>query len=135
MQPFIFISDLSTLHDENALVLDVDPGLDAKESLFSWFAEHLNFPAYFGSNWDAFDEILRDLSWVKQRKVVLLHRDLPMSGKGTDQRIYLETLANAVRDWQSDPSHELVVAFDSSCELKLRGIMRIKQATKGVGDK
>jgi hypothetical protein len=46
------------------------PTLDAgrmhtKAGLFDEFASQLNFPDYFGRNWDAFSEVLADLGWLK----------------------------------------------------------------------
>lgn len=41
-----------------------------------------------------------------------------------DQEIYIDVLANAVRDWKPDESHEVVAAFDPTCELKLRAAAR-----------
>lgn len=81
-------------------------------------------PQYFGANWDAFDECLRDLSWIKERRLVLYHRRVPLEANPKDQRIYVEVLANAVRDWRPDEGHEVVAAFDPACELKLRAATR-----------
>lgn len=123
MQPFILTSDSTTLRDDDTLVLEVPASLTSKETLLSWFANQLKVPDYFGANWDAFDEALRDLSWIKERKVVLSHQDVPLSG-GKDRKIYLEVLGNAVRDWKSDPSHELVVSFPPTSEIELHAAMR-----------
>ena len=119
MSPFIFTADPATLRDDNTLVLEVDPTLKSKGALFAWFASHLKFPDYFGSNWDAFDECLRDLSGVTQRKIVLFHRELPLSGQDKEQAIYVEILAGAVEDWRRDTSREFVVAMDPMIEMKL----------------
>lgn len=40
--------------------------------LFDSCAETLQFPAYFGFNWDAFADCLADLSWLPERGRVLL---------------------------------------------------------------
>lgn len=34
------------------------------ETVFEHFAEVLRFPGYFGRNWDAMDECLRDMEWA-----------------------------------------------------------------------
>lgn len=39
--------------------------------LFARLAEAFAFPAYFGRNWDALDECLRDLSWLPAEGYVL----------------------------------------------------------------
>lgn len=34
--------------------------IQTKQDLMGWFYHNFNFPDYFGSNWDAVDECLRD---------------------------------------------------------------------------
>src|SRR5258708_36947570 len=41
-------------------------------ALFDEFAAALQFPCYFGENWDAFDECLTDLTWLPAEAYVLL---------------------------------------------------------------
>src|SRR5947209_1850287 len=43
-----------------------------KSALFDEFAAALQFPYYFGENWDAFDECLTDLSWLPGDAYILL---------------------------------------------------------------
>ncbi len=40
--------------------------------LLSRSAEALRFPAYFGHNWDAFEECLNDMSWEAEGPALLL---------------------------------------------------------------
>jgi hypothetical protein len=39
-------------------------------------AKALNFPHYFGSNWDAFEDCLTDLSWIGAKGYFLLIQNL-----------------------------------------------------------
>jgi hypothetical protein len=80
-------------------------------------------PEYFGANWDAFDEGLRDLSWISEHRVVLYHRAVPLEASPKDQRTYIEVLASAVRNWKPGEAHELIVVFNPACELKLRAAL------------
>ncbi len=42
-----------------------------KEALFKEFDEKFNFPEYFSYNWDSFDEIICDLSWIPEEEIIL----------------------------------------------------------------
>ena len=124
MQPFVLTSDVASLIDESTRVVEVPVELPDKDALVSWYAGALGMPEYFGANWDAFDECLRDLSWINERRVVLYHQVVPLEANPKDQKIYIEVLASAVRDWKPGEAHELVVAFAPACELKLRAAVR-----------
>lgn len=45
------------------------------DGVFNEVAAALEFPEYFGQNWDALDECLADLSWLPASAYVLLFRD------------------------------------------------------------
>lgn len=124
MQSFALTSDVETLRGENVRFLEIPSTLANKDALIAWYARALGMPEYFGGNWDAFDECLRDLSWIEERRIVLYHRDLPLSESVADQKIYVDVLVGASRDWKPGEAHELIVAFDPACELKLRRINR-----------
>jgi RNAse (barnase) inhibitor barstar len=81
-----------------------------RSSLFQALAEQLKLPIYFGRNWDALSDCLRDLSWIKPRRVVILHTDLPPFDEAT-LRSYLEVLAPCIKDWKVGEAHELIVVF------------------------
>jgi hypothetical protein len=42
------------------------------DALFNEFSSQLDFPSYFGRNWDALDECLADLNWLPGSAYVLL---------------------------------------------------------------
>ena len=43
-----------------------------KNSLFKEFSEKLDFPDYFGFNWDAFSDCMTDLSWLDNKNSFLI---------------------------------------------------------------
>jgi hypothetical protein len=45
-----------------------------RASMFDEFAAACEFPEWFGGNWDAFVDCLRDLSWIPGKGVVVLWR-------------------------------------------------------------
>ncbi len=48
--------------------------VSSKESLLDLLADILKFPEYFGCNWDALEECLRDMEWLPAKGyVVVLH--------------------------------------------------------------
>lgn len=88
----------------------------------------LDFPDYFGQNWGAFHDLMRDFWWLTERTVVVHHRDIPLAASPEDQRIYVDLLAAAILSWKPEDPHQLIVAFDSVCEFKLRAIVRAGRA-------
>src|SRR6266404_677322 len=74
----------------------VPAGIGNKTELISMLAKQLCFPDYFGGNWDAFEECVRDLSWLPAGQVVLTHADVPMANDVVNARTYLAILDEAV---------------------------------------
>jgi RNAse (barnase) inhibitor barstar len=107
---FCFDRDFLSLISSDDFVASVPAQIGDQESLFRIFRQELQLPHYFGSNWDAFEECIRDLSWIKSRRIFLIHVDLP-SLDTVAFRTYLEVLSDTVSDWKSDGDHELLVVF------------------------
>jgi hypothetical protein len=128
--PFLFVNDASTLLTEHDLVLAVPKGIQSKADLFLHYEREGRFPAYFGHNWDALMDCLRDFSWASQKRIIITHEDLPLANDGKELQIYLEILETAVNDWKmvregpfaalpeemSYVEHELLVLFPSAVE-------------------
>lgn len=54
-------------------VAEVDAsGITGKQALMAALSEALSLPDWFGNNWDALDECLRDLGWLEQKGHVLV---------------------------------------------------------------
>jgi Barstar (barnase inhibitor) len=115
MNCFFFVKDPLTLCGHSTLLVRVPGGLSEKSDLLQWFASNLQFPDYYGENWDALVDCLRDLSWIHHHRVVLFHDCLPLAGHNEWLSIYLDILGIAAESWKNDSTHELVIAFDPSC--------------------
>ena len=107
---FSFGGSAADLYTDQDFVATIRSGLDTRERLFESLSQQVQFPDYFGENWDALSECLRDLCWIKARRVVMVHQDLPPLPSHT-LAVYLDVLSECVRDWEADEAHELVVVF------------------------
>ena len=70
--------------------------------LFDEFAAALQFPHYFGENWDALDECLADLEWLPGDAYLLFFTDSHrLLDHERDDKLgsLLDVLENAAREW------------------------------------
>ncbi|MBL8830169.1 MAG: barstar family protein [Planctomycetaceae bacterium] len=89
------IADPATFHEPGAIIVRVPSGVRSKEKLLGIIAQQLNFPRYFGWNWDAFEECLRDLSWYTEpRKIILVHHAWPFGSASHNREVYRSILAD-----------------------------------------
>jgi len=59
------------------VVFDLDlKDISGKADFLNATAKVLHFPSYFGSNWDALNDCLTDLSWLDAEGYVLLFQNL-----------------------------------------------------------
>ena len=93
-EPFSFVESPSEVRDEAAIVVRIPAGIRSKQKLLSVLADKLQFPGYFGWNWDALEELLQDLSWLPAgRPVLMVHEDLPFGPGGEHRGTYVSILA------------------------------------------
>ena len=109
-----FHFDESSLPPSPALVANVRAGIREPHDLLEELAAELRFPDYFGSNWNALEECVRDLSWLPEGPLVLRHHDLPLAGDVASQKTYLSILSDVVEKKWTVPGQrlrDLFVAF------------------------
>ena len=104
---------------EDALVASVPECLSTVDDLLQSVAKALKFPAYFGKNWNALYDCLRDFHWTDKKNILLIHKDLPNISK-SDLHIYLEVLKDAASDWKLGETHTFSVVFDRAIEKFVR---------------
>jgi RNAse (barnase) inhibitor barstar len=140
-RPFVFIGDASKVATEHDFRLKVPKGIESKTDLFSHYAKEGDFPSYFGSNWDALLDCLRDFSWTDRRRIVIIHDDLPLLNNERELCVYLEILETAVNDWKevregafAEPpknmpylEHELLVVFPSAVEATIARVLGVQK--------
>ena len=134
---FVFVDDLSAITTGQDFVVNLPSGIGSQGDLFATYQTYGKFPTYFGKNWDALLDCLRDWSWTRHRRVVIAHADLPLAKQRDELRVYLDILKTAVRDWKTPNTrtvieppvympyieHELVVVFPAALEKSITEAM------------
>lgn len=100
--------------DPNTLVVRLPLKLRSKQKVLLTLAQRLHFPRYFGKNWDALEELMRDLNWLEAKRIVLVHEGLPL-GAGDGRLIYLQILQSVQEFWsEAEEPKEWVFIFPKS---------------------
>jgi hypothetical protein len=137
-QAFIFADRLTDIACRDDFLIAVPRGIQTRKELLAIYERIGRFPGYFGGNWDAFLDCLRDFSWISERRIVIAHSDLPLSADNDGARIYLEILATAVNDWHKPKAgpfaepplemhyveHEVVVVFPTELRKTINHLPR-----------
>ena len=111
--PFHFTDDRPA-GDDSTLVVRIPANINRKRKMLALYSGQLRFPAYFGWNWDAFEECLRDLSWLDGvRQGIVAHRDLPVAESPEQQEIYLSILRDR---FGIDQGPRVTVTFPRSAQ-------------------
>ena len=90
---------------------EIVSGIRSKAALLNAIAASLLFPDYFGENWDALDECIRDLSWLPAGDVVLVHNEVPLRDDLVSLSTYVSILNSAVESWRAKGERNLLVVF------------------------
>ncbi len=96
--------------------------IEAKEELFDSLARALDFPQWFGRNWDALEDVLDDLSWRKGGEGhVLVFRSYP---EGEELGILLDVLRSSAEYWAGRGKPFFAVFLDPAKKLTLPELYR-----------
>lgn len=112
MKGLKFINSPQSFSSDAAFVVHLS-GISSKDELFKQLSDKLEMPDYFGHNWDALSDCLRDFHWIEQQKIILAHDDFPQLNEH-ELSIYLQLLFEAVQDWKEGEEHILEVVFPES---------------------
>jgi hypothetical protein len=103
-------------------IVEVPSTTSTEDQLLSVFDRSLELPDYFGWNWDALENCLRDLSWLKAHTVLIRHDGVPKLPSDI-LGIYLDILSEIVLFWRKFPEHEVVVSFPASARNDILGLV------------
>lgn len=92
-----------------------------KEAMLAAFATALEFPDWFGGNWDALEDCLTDLSWRKGRGQVIL---FSRAQDGDELGVLLGVLASAGEYWREQGRPFFAVFVDPAGRMALPALYR-----------
>jgi RNAse (barnase) inhibitor barstar len=87
-----------------------------KDKLLRGIAEALDFPEWFGENWDALEDCLSDLSWRKAAGHVLVFDQARL---GDDFGVLVDILRSAAEHWAARGTPFFAVFIDPAGALPL----------------
>jgi hypothetical protein len=94
-----------------------------KEALLKNLAAALEFPQWFGGNWDALEDCLSDLSWRKAAGHVLLFEEVK---PGDDLGVLIDVLQSSAEFWAGRGKPFFAVFIDPARALSLPPLYREK---------
>ena len=95
--------------------------IEAQRDLFESIAHALDFPQWFGRNWDALEDMLGDLSWRKGEGHVLVFRSYP---QGEELGILLDVLRATTEYWAQRGKPFYAVFIDPAKKLAAPDLYR-----------
>lgn len=69
-------------------VVEIPAGISDKNFLFTFYSRAFHFPDWFGYNWDAFLDCLRDVR-DSFSLITIRHSDIPFLSSPKDKEVYL----------------------------------------------
>lgn len=105
----------------NVFYASITSPIQDKMALFKELYDILDFPGYFGFNWDALNDCLRDFCWINSYEIILAHEVLP-SLSIQDFVIYLDILRDAIALWKKENEHSFEVWFNYESEAFIKSL-------------
>ncbi|MBT0813188.1 barstar family protein, partial [Litoribacter ruber] len=114
--------NIDSYRPDDSFLAVIDSQINSKEDLLIGIFHNLKLPDYFGFNWDSLNDCLRDLHWISENVVVIVHKVIPHL-KEEELMIYLTLLDEAIQDWEGDQEHSLEVVFPKTSEHALKELI------------
>ena len=111
MEEFKYISE-SNLYSPIGFVARLPNNICTTNQLFKELSLKLNFPSYFGYNWDALLDCFCDFNWIEEYNISLIHNEVPKLDN-QNLKTYIMTLKEAIITWRNatELKHRFEVIF------------------------
>jgi len=98
--------------NQSAFVATIGAMVRDKSELLHEFSRVLLFPEYFGNNWDALNDCLCDLTWIKERGIVIVFESISHLDNKT-QEILIDILNEVVQFWNiNNELHDIEIIIN-----------------------
>ena len=98
----------------NKKIIDINLlKLKTKQNFLNILNQELNFPSYFGSNLDALDECMRDLSWIQEKEIILNFNNINKL-KDINSELYnlINDALSFYKQYWEENNHEKIVTIN-----------------------
>ncbi len=97
------ILDMLVAKDYQAFYLN-GMEIKSKDELLRRLSQVMKFPDYFGSNWDALEECLNDLSWLPARgyAIQFVNADNFINNSLSDFKVFAQIVESVSNRWKVD---------------------------------
>jgi hypothetical protein len=123
MKNFIFIKGINDIEMQDGFKGVMPLGISSIFELMNAVATVMDFPVYFGHNWNALFDCMTDFNWIKEKSVFLIHAEVPAL-EFDDLTMYIDILMDAVQDWKEGEQHEFFVIFPSSVKTEILNLLK-----------
>ena len=121
---FLFKVNPESYDSEKPLVVHLS-NVSNKNDLFDKLNAGFIFP-YFGRNWDALYDLLRDFFWISEKRIVLVHDNLPAINSN-EFNIYINILQDSISSWENYEEHDFEVIFPKECKSLIEATIESKK--------